>query len=79
MTLGTCMAILTWLIAGVGIAGFWMALKYRVGWLICVLQESLYIGYGLGTKQFAFIVHAVVFGVVFMRNWIKDNRRWKHG
>jgi hypothetical protein len=82
MTLTACMAILTWVIAVVGIVGFWIALRRRVGWLVCVFQEVLYIGYGVGTKQYAFVVHAVLFGAVFARNWAKfhevhvvDNRK----
>jgi hypothetical protein len=74
MDMGMCMQLLTWIIAAVGIYGFWLALHHRIGWLVCVGQESLYIAYGVGTKQYAFVVHAVLFGAVFLRNWIRDVR-----
>ncbi len=64
--------LLTWLIAVVGIVGFWVALRHRIGWLISLGQEALYVGYGFGTRQYAFLIHAALFGAVFARNWIKD-------
>jgi hypothetical protein len=73
------MQALTYLILVVGVAGFWLALKFKVGWMVCIVQEALYVAYGVMTRQYAFCFHGVLFAMVFFRNWRKarDKEPWR--
>ena len=63
----------SWLLVGLGALGMWLAgRRLAVGWAVAILNETLWIAYAIQTKQWGFIAGAVLYIVVFARNW----RRW---
>lgn len=49
--------------------------KIRHGWLVGVLTSILWFIYGVTTQQYGFLISAVVFGVIHLRNWLA----WRYG
>jgi hypothetical protein len=43
--------------------------KRRVGWVLGIGVQFLWITYALVTRQWGFIVTAVAFAVIYGRNW----------
>lgn len=68
------MEIWSWILTAVGITGIYLAgSKNKLGWLIGILAQVLWLVFGLTTQQYGFIVSAFVYGFVYIRNW----RRWR--
>lgn len=64
----------SWVLAVIGVTGmFFVGKKTLWGWLVLLLNECLWIGYALVTKQYGFIVMAVAYSVVYIRSYI----HWK--
>lgn len=62
----------SYLLAAVGLAGIFLAgSKRKLGWLIGVGAQVLWIVYACITSQWGFIVSAVAYGFVYGRNWSK--------
>lgn len=60
----------SWLLGGVGLSGLWLiGNRQWVGWLVCTLNEGLWILYAIITHQWGFIPAAIAYGVVNLRNW----------
>lgn len=58
----------------VGVLGLWLAGSHnKFGWVIGLLAQILWIIYALVTKQYGFIISALVYAVVYLRNF----NRWK--
>lgn len=64
----------SWLLMAVGVTGLFLAGKKRkVGWAIGIGVQLLWIAYAVVSKQWGFIVSALVYGAVNSINW----RRWQ--
>ncbi len=63
---------MTWMLLAVSVAGLWTIGNKRIyGWLISLASEVLWLAYGITSAQYAFVVMAVVFAAVHVRNWLK--------
>lgn len=59
----------SWLIAVVGITALWLAGEdVWWGWLIALGNEILWVIYAIATDQHGFILMAVGYGFVYLRN-----------
>lgn len=64
----------SWLLMAVGVTGLFLAGKKRkVGWMIGIGVQLLWIMYAIVSKQWGFIMSALVYGAVNTINW----RRWR--
>jgi len=66
----------SWVLATVGLIGLlFVGRKTRYGWLILLINETLWITYAVQTKQYGFILGSLVIMVICIksyRNWSKD-------
>ncbi|MFW7414741.1 hypothetical protein [Demequina sp. SO4-18] len=67
-----------WLLTAVGVTGFILAGR-RVwwSWYVNLACQALWMAYAIVTEQYGFIIAALVYTVVFLRNalaWTKDHR-----
>jgi hypothetical protein len=61
-------------LSSVGIVGLLLAgSKRKVGWLIGFFVQPLWIVFAIVTGQYGFILNAVIYAVVYARNWL----RWR--
>lgn len=64
----------------IGIAGLLLAgSKYKLGWLLGFGVQALWIIFAIVTAQYGFILSAVVYGVVYARNWLRWRREEREG
>lgn len=64
----------SWLLAAIGVFGLWLAgRRNRLGWVVGLGAQGLWIAYALTTKQYGFPVSAEAYGWVYAANF----RRWK--
>lgn len=62
----------SWLLTGVGVTGLFLAgSKRALGWALGVAAQGFWIAYALATAQYGFLLSALVYGWVYMRNWLK--------
>lgn len=55
----------------VGILGLYLAGKKRAtGWAIGLGAQVLWVFYAFATQQWGFVVSAVVYGVIYAKNWL---------
>lgn len=60
----------SWVLVVSGATGMWLSgRRLRVGWLVAIFTEMLWIVYAAQTQQWGFIAGAVLYMVVFARNW----------
>lgn len=65
----------SWLLTAVGLVGLWAAgSRKSYGWLIGLGAQALWIAYALATEQHGFLVSAVAYGAVYLRNWRRARR-----
>lgn len=65
----------SWLLATIGVTGLWLAgSKKTAGWVIGIGVQVLWITYGISTEQLGFVVMALAYGTVNIRNLIKWRR-----
>jgi hypothetical protein len=66
----------SWLLMVTGVTGLYFSgRRMWWGWVIGLFSELIWIIYGLVTKQYGFIVFALVYGFVFAKNaysWYKN-------
>jgi hypothetical protein len=43
--------------------------RMRVGWLVAIFTEMLWVAYAISTRQWGFIAGAALYMAVFARNW----------
>jgi hypothetical protein len=56
-------------LASLGLCGLLLVgLRSSWGWIVGIADEALWIAYGVATGQWAFVVSAVAYGVVYARN-----------
>jgi hypothetical protein len=60
----------SWVLVISGATGMWLSgRRLRVGWLVAIFTEALWIIYAVQTEQWGFIAGALLYMVVFARNW----------
>ncbi len=60
----------SWLLTAVGVTGLYFAGRRRAfGWAIGLGAQVLWIAYALATRQWGFIASAVVYGLVYGKNF----------
>ena len=65
----------SWLLMIFGVTGLYLAGKKKWwAWLISILGEVLWIAYAIATRQYGFIVFALVYMAVFLKNAIQWKR-----
>lgn len=71
---------MSYLIAGIGILAMWCSGyddgRRMAGFVLSLTNQVIWVAYALATAQYGFIIGAVVFGAVCVRN-IK--RHWRGG
>lgn len=68
-------ALWSYLLTAVGVTGIWLAgRKSTWGWAIGLGAQVLWIAYAIATRQWGFIVSALVYGTVYARNWARWTR-----
>ena len=66
------MELWSWILAGIGITGLWIAgNKSQWGWIIGIAAQLLWITYAITTSQWGFLFSAIAYGTVYARNLIK--------
>lgn len=64
----------SWLLTAVGVTGLYLAgSKKRLGWLVGIGAQGLWIAYALATEQYGFLASALAYGAVYVRN----ARKWR--
>ncbi len=62
----------SWLLTAVGVTGlFFAGSKRKVGWVIGLGAQVLWLAYAVTTQQYGFLVSAFAYGLVYARNWLK--------
>lgn len=62
----------SWVLSGLGCVGIWLAgNKSRAGWWVGLATEGLWLAYAFLTNQLGFVLGAVAYGVVCVRNLIR--------
>ena len=64
------MELWSWLLTGIGLVGFWLVGRHRWAWLVLCGWEVLWAVYAVATRQYGFLVSAIVFTGVFGRNYL---------
>lgn len=72
------MELWSWLLTVVGVTGMYLVgNKNRNGWLVAVASQGLWITFAIITGQLGFIVAAVIYGTIFIKNylnWSKEDK-----
>jgi hypothetical protein len=64
-----------WVLVSVGILSMYLAgRKSWTGWALGVCAQGLWIAYGITTHQYAFIVTAILYGIVYGKNLLEWRR-----
>lgn len=64
----------SWLLAVVGVSGIYFVGRKTIwGWIVLFINECLWIGYALVTKQYGFIFAALAYMAVYVRSY----RSWR--
>ena len=60
----------SWILTIGGCLGLWAAGSgRRWGWGVCLATQALWLAYAVATDQGGFIIGAIVYGAVYLRNW----------
>ena len=61
----------SFVLSAFGIVGIILAgSKRKVGWLIGFAVQPLWIVFAITTGQYGFIINAVIYAIVYARNWL---------
>jgi hypothetical protein len=61
----------SWLLTLVGVSGLWLAGRRSAwGWAVGLGAQGLWIAYALATSQEGFLASAVVYGSVYLKNFL---------
>lgn len=64
----------SWTLAGIGVTGIWLiGSGRRIGWMVGVGVQALWIAYAVVTRQWGFVLSALCYGFVNARGW----RKWQ--
>jgi nicotinamide riboside transporter PnuC len=62
----------SYLLMAFGIAGIWLAGRRNSwGWFIGIVAQALWIVYAVVTRQYGFIISALVYGAFYANNFTK--------
>lgn len=62
----------SWALAIVGLTGMWLAGQHnKWGWAVSLCAQFIWITYALVTWQLGFVVSAIAYGSIYVRNFIK--------
>jgi hypothetical protein len=68
-------AVWSYVLSAIGITGILLAgSKYKIGWLIGFAVQPLWIVFAITHEQHGFIAAAVVYAIVYARNWLRWRR-----
>lgn len=68
----------SYLLSAIGIYGLYLAgKKVKWAWLVGASAQTLWIVYALSTKQYGFIVSAIAYAFVYLKNHYEWNRKVK--
>jgi nicotinamide riboside transporter PnuC len=69
----------SYLLAGLGILSIYLTgKKLKSGWVVGLINSALWITYGLTSQQYGFVISALVFIGVQLKNylnWAEEERR----
>lgn len=66
----------SWFLTLFGITGLYLAGKNnKLGWVIGLAVQVLWFAYAINTKQWGFLVSALIYSAVYGHNWWKWYRR----
>ena len=69
----------SYLLVFIGVLGIFLVGRKTIwGWPILCLNECLWIVYAITTKQYGFIIGAIVYGIVYVKfyiGWRRDEIR----
>jgi hypothetical protein len=61
----------SWLLTIISVYGLWIVgSKKSLGWLVNLGSQVLWVLYAIDTKQYGFIVGAIAYGSVYLRNYL---------
>jgi nicotinamide riboside transporter PnuC len=64
----------SWVLAIIGVTGIFLVGKKTIwGWLVLLLNETIWIIYAVNTEQYGFIVMALAYAAVYVKSYI----HWK--
>ena len=66
-----------WLLTLVGGAALWVCGRHPVGWIMVLLAQVIYMILGVVTRQPGWLLHAGIYGVVAVRNYVTQSREAK--
>lgn len=70
---------MSWIIATIGITSMFLAgydgRLRAVGWLLGLMNQLIWIGYALASRQYGFIAGALIYGAVMVRNLWRMRRK----
>lgn len=62
---------ISWIITLIGLTSMWLCgSNIRFGWMVGVLCQVVWFGYGYYTAQYGFVASSVLMGVICLRNWL---------
>lgn len=65
----------SWVLTAVGVFGLWLAgRKDWRGWLVGLAAQILWIAYAIVSRQWGFILSALVYGAVYLKNMLAWRR-----
>jgi hypothetical protein len=64
------------LLSGIGFVVFWSTATHRLGFLLGIVWELLWLVYGIVKRRPPFAVAGVVFAVVFARDYVVSPLGW---
>lgn len=65
----------TFLLTTTGVAGLWLVAKHWQGWILYLVNECLWLAYGLSTHSHPVIVMSLIWGALGVRNLIVTRRQ----
>lgn len=72
------MELWSWLLTLTGVTGMYVVgKKNRSGWLIAAGSQLLWITFGAITGQYGFIIAALIYGTIFIKNYINWSKEDK--
>lgn len=64
-----------YILSAIGVFGIYLAgSKNVLGWYVGIIAQTMWITFAIQTEQYGFIISAVAYGAVYIRNYYK----WKY-
>lgn len=61
----------SWVLAVVGVTGIFLVGRKTIwGWLVLLVNETIWIIYAITTKQYGFIVMALAYAAVYVKSYL---------